>query len=193
METQDWVTAGVALVSIVGSVLIAMFTVSKQARSHREQLAAQERQLQQQLDAREREVDRTTEREHFARLWEKRQDGYLELATWALRVRRSIQTAKDADDWAALESLRSETLAKIFVYADHEVYARGDGFRGTYEAVVETLDLARRELPAQARSDRLERLDEQAWALIHAVRENALRIPNWREPIPLHPHTDPDA
>ena len=186
VETQDWAVV-VALASVVATAVIALFTHRRQAASHREQLAAQERQLRAQLDAREREVDRAAEREHFARLWEKRQNGYLELAEWALRVRLSVRHAETSNDSAPLESLALETLAQVIVYADYDVYARGDFLRGSYEQLVENLERLQGSIPAEVRTELLRRMYDEAWSLIHAVREHALRLPDWREPIPLHP------
>lgn len=190
VDAQEWVTAGIAAMSIVVSALVARFTISRQAQSHREQLAAQERQFREQLTAKEREVRDAAEREHFARLWEKRQEGYLQLARWALGVRNSIKTARNQSDWTAVESLASETLAQIVVYADFDVYRLGEFFRGRYEQLARRLEEFRDAIPTESRMRLLDSIHDEAWELIHAVRRNALRPPDWREPIPLHPEDD---
>lgn len=190
VTAQGWVTAGVAALSIVVSAVMARFTISRQAESHREQLDAQERQFHEQLAAMEREAQIAAEREHFARLWEMRQEGYLSLARWALGVRRSIQTARDHGDWTAVESVTLDTLAQILVYADFDVYRRGELLRGQYEQTVENLEKFRDAVTPESRMKLLESIDDDAWGMIYTVRENALRPPDWREPIPLHPEAD---
>lgn len=179
VDAQEWVTAGVAVTSIVVSAVIALFTIARQAKSQREQLAA-----------REREAQVAVEHEHFARLWEKRQEGYLRMAKWALEVRQSIKTTQGHGDWTAVESVPLDTLAQVFVYADFDVYRQGEFLRGQYEQTVENLEEFRDALTTESRAKLLESIDEGAWRLIHTVRENALRPPDWREPIPLHPEAD---
>jgi hypothetical protein len=176
VDAQQWVTAGIAAMSIVVSAVIARFTIARQAESHREQLTA-----------REREAQFAAEREHFSRLWEMRQEGYLQLARWAISLRHNIRTARDHGNWTAVESVPLETLAQIFVYADFDVYRQGEFLRGQYEQTMENLEEFRDALTTDSRVKLLESIDDGAWKLIHAVRENALRPPDWREPIPLRP------
>jgi hypothetical protein len=70
-------TAAIPFVSIVITGLTARLSMRRQAQNLREQLAVQERQFQAQLAAQERQFRDEVKREHFARLWETRQAGYL--------------------------------------------------------------------------------------------------------------------
>lgn len=193
MNSQTWLTAGIAGLSVVVSALTTLFTISRQARSHSEQLALQESHFREQLAARERDRRDIAERDHFARLWQTRQESYLRLTTSAVKVRRALRAARRGGDWQPPDSLESEALAQILVYADFDVYREGELFRGGYEQSVENLERFRDQLTPESRTRLLERIDEDAWALIHTVREHALRVPEWREPIPLHPQSEEDA
>jgi hypothetical protein len=56
MDAQDWVTAGIAVLSIVVTALTALFAMRIQARSHREQLDTQVRISRDELATKEREA-----------------------------------------------------------------------------------------------------------------------------------------
>jgi hypothetical protein len=178
MEAKDLATVVVAALGILATVITSWFAMRRQAENLREQLAAQERQFHEQF---RNEVLR----EHFGRLWETRKEGYLDIGKWVIDVREAIRTArKKGGEWAPVDSISSKTMSHLFIYADHDVYAKGDGIRGRYRAVLEMLEDYPKMMTPELRQKSLDRVDNAAFALIHTVRESALRQPDWSAPTP---------
>jgi hypothetical protein len=127
------------------------------------------------------------DREHFRRLWERRQASYLRLAVWALEVERSVEQFTAGSDWRPPSTLPSESLAELLIYADYEVYAKSEYLRGYAEQTAHNLDRFSKQLDLnrlRGESGLLGSLQEDARRLSFLVREYALRPPAWHEPIP---------
>lgn len=173
METTDWVTAGVAVLGILATAVTALLSLRYQARSHGEQMQAQERRFRE-----------AAEREHFGRLWERRQESYLKLVKWALEIRDSINNFDDPTTWSTPPPLSLETLSQVVTYADFDIFSRGEMLRGRFEQTVKNLRNLHHQLPRDSWRKMLDDIDNEAWRLVGIVREHALRPPDWREPIP---------
>ena len=190
MELKDLVTAAVALAGIVATLLTAALGRRQQQRAHEAQIAAQAQvhgaQLaaqRDQLAAQERQLRETSDREHYRRLWERRQAGYLTLTLWVLEVRRSIESFRNGSTWTPPAALPLETLAELAIYADFEVYAQSELLRGYAESIVKNWDILAEAVALEDAKDFLKSLDEKARQMSLLVRTFALRPPAWREPI----------
>ena len=185
MQAKDVATVVVAALGILATVITSWFAMRRQAENLREQLAAQQRQFHEQF---RHEVLR----EHFGRLWETRKEGYLDIGTWVIDVREAIRTARKKGEWAPVDSLSSKTMSQLFIYADHDVYAKGDMLRGRYRAVLEMLEEHPNVMTSELRQKSLDRVDNAAFELILTVRENALRQPDWSASTPASDTVDVD-
>lgn len=125
------------------------------------------------------------EREHFTRLWDVRKDSYSRLAAWLVELRENIRTYRDDAPWTPHGKLESLMLGQIIIYGDYEVYAKAEMLRGGFEQAVENLRNLEDEMPAGFMKKQLERYSEEAFQLLMVVREEALTLPDWGEPIPL--------
>ena len=80
MDSEAWATLVVAVLGIGASATVAVITVRRQARLHREQLAAARETFDHEQRLTEQRIRDAVEREHFVRLWEVRKDSYSRLA-----------------------------------------------------------------------------------------------------------------
>lgn len=194
MEPKDLITALIAVTGIVATAVAAErgrkqqrrsdeAQMETQARLHEEQLATQ----REQIAAQERQLREAADREHFRKLWDRRQASYLRIAIWVLEVQRSIESFGDGLEWEPPPTLPIESLAELLIYADYEVYAKSEFLRGYAEQTAQNLERFGKQLGIdRLREEKfLDTLREDARRLGFLVREYALRPPVWREPIAL--------
>ena len=203
MESTIWVP----LVSSALAAVVAAIAIVVQRRAHREQLAVTDRRLSEATDREERhrvEVDvredrlrqevvarekrerrYALEQEHLRRLWDRRQAGYVAAARWALDIYVSQQEARDQGEIRRVPTLDLGLLAELRIYADHKVYANSELLRGRYETMMDGAKRFEAELPPDYASKQLVSIAASAHDLTMLIRQNALQLPDWREPIPL--------
>jgi hypothetical protein len=191
MATEVWVGAVVALVTAGVSGVIALVTLGRQGVRHREELAAAHDKLQREQRFSDLKITEAVEREHFARLWDVRKDSYSRLAAWLMEFRENIRTYRDDVPWTPQGKLESLMLGQIIIYGDYEVYAKAELLRGGYEATVDNQRTFGDQMPPGFMKERLEQFSEDAFQLLMVVREEALTLPDWGEPIPLRKDAAP--
>jgi hypothetical protein len=192
MESTIWVP----LVSSALTAVVAAISIVVQRQAHREQTDREKRhhvevnvredRLRKEVVAREKRERRyALEQEHLRRLWDRRQAGYVAAARWALDIYVSQQEARDQGEIRRVPTLDLGLLAELRIYADHEVYANSELLRGRYEKVWVNAKRFEAELPPDFVSKELMSLAPEAHDLTMLIRQNALQLPDWREPIPL--------
>ena len=127
----------------------------------------------------------TVEREHFVRLWEIRKECYARLAAWLMDLKDKIEIFQSGGPWVPGARLESLVLGQIVVYGGHRVYSRAEFLRGSYEQLLRNLDTFADKLPPDFQREELAGIFEEAHNLLMTVREEALTLPDWGEPIPL--------
>jgi heme exporter protein D len=178
MELNDWLTLTVAFVAVVVPASYAFRHQRQQLRSIFDKLDREQRfSTQQTVDA--------VEREHFARLWEVRKDAYARLAAWLMDLRERIRVFETGGPWVPQERLDFPTLGQLVVYGAMDVFSRAEMLRGEYEQVMANVEALADRLPPGYQREELIRISADAYTLLMVVREEALLLPNWGEPIPL--------
>lgn len=179
MDVNDWLTLTVAFVAVVVPASFAFRHQREQLRSIFDKLDREQRfSVEQTVDA--------VEREHFARLWEVRKDAYARLAAWLMDLRERIRVFEVGGVWMPQERLDFPTLGQIVIYGAMDVYSRAETLRGQYEQVMENVEAFGDQVPPGYQREQLVEISEHAFTLLMVVREDALTLPNWGEPIPLH-------
>ncbi|MEU4607296.1 hypothetical protein AB0F43_30290 [Kribbella sp. NPDC023972] len=185
MDSETWATALVALVGVGASTVVAILTMRRQARLHREQLAAAQATFDREQHVTEQRIEDAVEREHFARLWEVRKDSYSRLAAWLVELREQVDTFTRIGSWTPPSKLEPLTLGQIVLYGHWDVFTRAEVMRGGFYEMLHTAEVFADRLPEGFMSERLNEYSSQAYSLLLKVREEAITLPDWDEPIPL--------
>jgi hypothetical protein len=183
MDPSDWATTVVALVGMGLSTLVALLTIRRQDNAHQaEQARFQEAQL-----AHERNRVDSIDRDHYVRLWEARKASYCALAAWLVEFRENIRAYEPDGHWSPTPPLESGTVGQIVVYGDYEVYARSESLRGGFAQTMENVVSLGPMIPDGYVAAQLTQYSDDAFRILMTVREEALTLPDWGEPIPLRP------
>jgi hypothetical protein len=185
MAAEVWVGAVVAVVTAGVSAVVALLGLRRQGLRHREELAAAEDKLQREQRFSDLKIVEAVEREHFARLWDVRKDSYSRLAAWLMEFRENIRTYRDDAPWTPQGKLESSMLGQLVIYGDFNVYRDAELLRGGYEQALENMKTLGDAMPAGFMRETLERFSDDAFQLLMVVREEALTLPDWGEPISL--------
>jgi hypothetical protein len=183
MDPEAWAALVAALLGVGASTTVAILTVRRQARLHREQLAAAKETFDHEQRLTEQRIRDAVEREHFARLWEVRKDSYSRLAAWLVDLREHIERLKMTGAWTPPAKLDSLPLGQVIIYGHLEIFASAEILRGGLGQMLHNAETFADQLPEQYLRDELDKVYSQAYSLLLRVREAAIALPDWSQPL----------